>query len=59
MRYTAASDRAAHAERLRRERQEARDKAFAELQDNARRLGYSLVKHCPQCKSVRLCMCSR
>lgn len=58
MRYIEESDRAMAVDR-KRCKDEARAKAYKEAKDKANKLGYSLVKHCPQCKSVDVCMCSK
>ena len=51
MRYVADSDRAMAQDRRRR-RDEARAKAYKEAKDKAEKLGYGLVKLCPQCKRI-------
>ncbi len=60
MRWDSDSDAAMAKDRVRRNQAEtARAKIFADVRDNAKRLGYSLVKHCPQCESVQACTCNR
>lgn len=70
MRYEADSDAAMaydrhrrQEERRRRNREAVRKKArydkYIEITAEAQILGYTLVKHCPYCKSIKACMCSR
>ena len=43
MRYSHREERAYSAEQFRKQRRDARNKVFADVQDRARRLGYKLV----------------
>lgn len=52
MRYESDSDTAMAIDRKRRA-DDVKAKAFRKLEDEAKKLGYSLVKHCPQCNSIQ------